>query len=142
MPAPEQNPMNRNPIDPNTRLLLIGTALVGAGVAIASIFVAKKAVASTGAVSLDASDANGTQNLVSVGNTVTISLEADSSAGYGYPTPTVTPSGILSASSRSTTSSGISDTFAVLAAGTATVTYNESTPNGISTPQVFTIVAS
>jgi hypothetical protein len=138
-----------NPIDPNTRILLMGTALVGTAVAIAALLVAKKATASTTSttttgVALDATDAGNTQNLVNVGQTITISLEANASQGFGYPAPTVaaTPNGVLSAPTRSTSATGISDTFTVLAAGSATITYTETTPTGAATPTVFTVTAS
>lgn len=138
-----------NPINPNTRILLMGTALVGTAVAIAALLVAKKATASTSTstvtgVALDTTDAGNTQNFVNVGQTITISIEASASQGYGYPAPVIasTPNGVLSAPTRATSATGISDTFTVLAAGSSTITYTETTPTGAAAPTVFTIIAS
>jgi hypothetical protein len=136
-------------VDSNTRLLVVGTALVGTAVAIAAILVAGKASATTTttttttgqAVALDQSNA-GTLEAVSVGDSVTITLEASASEGTAWPAATVTPSGVLGPPTRSTSATGISDTYPVIAAGSVTVSYLETTPNGISMPTVFNITAA
>ncbi len=121
-----------NPLDPNTRILLMGTALVGTAVAIAAILVAKKASASTArapasAYNLEASNAGTQFNYVNIGTSVTISLATNPGATYATPTivqsPMDPPGNVLGPPARSTSTSGISDTFQVLQAGTATVTY-------------------
>jgi hypothetical protein len=143
-----------NPINSNTRVLITGVALVGVAIGIASLLVVKKATATTTtttvgqAVSLVQSDAGSAANFVNVGDTVTISLEANASQGFGYPAPKVTGSSVLGPAVRSASATGISDTFPVIAAGTAAITYTESSPSSVandgvgSAPITFFITAT
>lgn len=142
-------------VDPGTRVFMTGAALVGLGVGIAALILARKASASTSssnssstttttggqAVSLTAADAS-TLEAVTVGDSVTISLPISASAGYSYPAAVVSPAGILGPAVRSSSATGLSDTFAVLAAGNATVTYTESTPSGAGPTTTFQIAAA
>jgi hypothetical protein len=131
-----------NPIDTHTRDILIGTALLGVGgVALYAMSQSMSTGGGSNAVSFTPADAN-TTTPVKVGNTVTFSLPLSSGQSWQA---VVSGDSILSATPTTQTSStGQSDTYTVIAAGSAQVGYQlfDSSNNPVGSPLDFQLTAS
>lgn len=148
--------MVSNPIDPNTRILLIGSALVATSVGIAAFFLTKKAAASPTAGSTIALNAANNSATVHVGDIVQITLPFNASPGYTW-TSTDDAAGVLGPATTHIVGTNEVDTYPVISlgapliisngssAGRTVISYFRQTPTGPDTAPgsqlVFTITA-